>query len=166
MLAMLLRPFCCSSSQRFLNHLAESVPDEGYSRNVSWTLNLISMFLFHCVFTKNIFDFIYFVYLNNHDKNGWYNGRTLKLGRLILYTMAFRLLITYVMICHEFIQSNQFDSSKRMSIEQIKFFVYTGKKIVCMVVLNGNIINIEKKIVVYYVEKSTDYYLPTQKLFL
>ena len=50
-----------------------------------------------------------------------------------------------------------FDSSKRMSIGQIKFFVYTGKKKVFIVVLNRNIINIEKKIVVYYIEKSTDY---------
>lgn len=51
-----------------------------------------------------------------------------------------------------------------MSIGQIKFFVYILVKKAFIVVLNRNIINIEKKIVVYYVEKSTDYYLPPTKI--
>jgi hypothetical protein len=95
-----------------------------FNTTVQWILFFTSVFVPLCFHKGHLWLYL----LNNHDKNGWYNGRTLKLGRLILYTVAFRLLVTYVMICHEFIQSNQFDSSKRVSIGQIKFFVYTGKK--------------------------------------
>ena len=126
----MFRPFCCSSSQKSFGW--ECTWWRSFQKRVMDTKFDIYVFVPLCFHKGHLWLYL----LNNHDKNGWYNGRTLKLGRLILYTVAFRLLVTYVMICHEFIQSNQFDSSKRVSIGQIKFFVYTGKK---KYSLNGSI---------------------------
>ena len=45
-LAILLRPFGLWAPIDFLNYLVLSIPDEGYSRNLSSTLNLIATLFF------------------------------------------------------------------------------------------------------------------------